>query len=356
VQHISNSAVPSKINVIAEQWALSFFQTFEDVGQNDSQGSSGQRMETSFIIALLKANLDSTHLQSGSRKLAYLERLKATFPETSADILREVARILEDREARYNLTDLWIVSLLATLYGEHVNGVEVRMASLDKLQLLADTVHDMLEIILDVIPAYDYLEAANYKAGSKLCAAVQSGAYVLLPRCLKNHDSLDAISSLLAVVPGSLMREGIPVKGFYFEEHHVDEEVIDVRSAGRIPQDWSVDGEIHYHYQEIEGRDGYRFWTTEAGYRLNLGALIEAILRLHAVAKYNPLLGDQPWAMAAPSSYGITRFCKSHLHDLYQLGRSSTGPKSGRRVQESSGCLQRRRSSRGTGLCRTICL
>ncbi|ORY32888.1 hypothetical protein BCR39DRAFT_583310 [Naematelia encephala] len=50
----------------------------------------------------------------------------------------------------------------------------------------------------------------------------------------------------------------------------------------------------------VEAERGYLFWTTAAGYRINLDGLIEGLLTMYTIKTFDTTAGHQHWVKAAP--------------------------------------------------------
>jgi len=102
-----------------------------------------------------------------------------------------------------------------------------------------------------------------------------------MPRILAKDKIGDIDSPPFTMIPGQLAKNGAPVKGFYYEEQHGKEHIWALRPDSRVPSDIGNSHAIEYIYQEV--MEGYKFWTLEAGHRVNLDGLLVGILNMHQV-------------------------------------------------------------------------
>lgn len=101
------------------------------------------------------------------------------------------------------------------------------------------------------------------------------------------------------MVAGHLAKNGVPVRGFFYDEIHGESQIDAIKQQARIPSDASDSNIIEYVYEEADY--GYKFCTFEAGHRLNLDGLIEGILLMHSVDDfYDDISSPTGWQCAAP--------------------------------------------------------
>ena len=93
-------------------------------------------------------------------------------------------------------------------------------------------------------------------------------------------------------------------------------------SAGSQGSDASDSSLIDYFYEEAEY--GYKFWTTEAGHRLNLDGLMNGILTMHSVDDfYDDTTGATAWERAAP--HHMVRLQSNRIRTVYLSFRNDAG-------------------------------
>jgi hypothetical protein len=120
-----------------------------------------------------------------------------------------------------------------------------------------------------------------------------------MPRILAEEAISEIGSSPFIMHPGRLSKDDIPVSGFFYDELHDAMEMTDPRPNARIPSDASDSSDIEYLYEEAEY--GYKFWTIEAGHRVQLDGLIEGILSMHEINdKYDETAASTTWEKVAP--------------------------------------------------------
>ena len=156
----------------------------------------------------------------------------------------------------------------------------------------------MVPKLFQLLPAFD-VPVTTYRKLSICCSVVQCGGYVLMPRILAEETISDIDSSPFLMIAGRLAKAGIPVRGFYYDEAHQESEIDARKPAARIPSDASDSHKIEFIYEEADF--GYKFWTNEAGHRLNLDGLIQGLLLMHSVHDwYEEESAETTWTRAAP--------------------------------------------------------
>ncbi|KAH8919283.1 hypothetical protein BT69DRAFT_1284923 [Atractiella rhizophila] len=187
--------------------------------------------------------------------------------------------------------------LLKSLFGLSYKALEVNL-NLLTLQTFPPEINLVIEGLINVLPAFS-VPVTTYRRFSSFCSVVQCGGYVLMPRILAEEKIGDVDSSLFIMVPGRLAKDGVPVNGFFYDEQHTMSHIDALRPDTPIPSNAGDSDAIDYVYEEADY--GYKFWTVEAGHRLDLDGLIQGILWSHSVDdSYGERGSPMQWQCAAP--------------------------------------------------------
>ncbi|CAK9782211.1 hypothetical protein CC85DRAFT_325338 [Cutaneotrichosporon oleaginosum] len=196
------------------------------------------------------------------------------------------------------LRELWLTSLLSAVYGSPASGLEVRARAVERWKIPSG-VNSILSV-LEVVPAYDGVEA-GVQGRTRAAAAVQAGAYVLLPRFLAEESVGAPDDSLLLMLPGVFRLDGVAVDGFFPEDVEAEEasglELSDLRDV-EPPADASASADFQYHYAEAER--GYALRVLAAGYPMPLNAAINGVLRVRRLRAFHETGEHGSWLKAAP--------------------------------------------------------
>ncbi|BEI87112.1 hypothetical protein CcaverHIS002_0704580 [Cutaneotrichosporon cavernicola] len=209
------------------------------------------------------------------------------------DLGVEVQALCDDPEIQSALNQLWLVSYLTVIYGCPVPGLEVRGSAVERWKF-PSTVGRMLGSLV-VLPAYDGIMGREL-AHSRAVAAVQAGAYVLLPRLLAEESVGTLESSLLIMLPGAFRVDKVAVDSFLPDECETVA-LSDLRDT-EPPADASASNIIEYHYAEAE--TGYALRVLAAGYQLDLAAALKGIMGIRRLHAFTEQVEHTTWLKAAP--------------------------------------------------------
>ena len=190
-----------------------------------------------------------------------------------------VSKAFVNSSALTSIDDTLVVSFFEALFGQSYTGLELSLDSLDSF-IFGSKLRLLIPKLFRILPAFN-IPVTAHRDFSVCCSVVQSGAYVLMPRILAEGQISGIDSSPFIMFPGWLAKNGVPVDGFFYDEQHDNLQMDATRPNARVPSDASESDVIDYVYEESDF--GYKFWTVEAGHRLNLDNLIEGILFMHAV-------------------------------------------------------------------------
>jgi hypothetical protein len=257
-------------------------------------------------------------MQELLRKIAGLESNRADFEAIKFALRDEVelhdagpdqgarlALAMEDHEARNSVAEILIFSLFRVLFGRSYTGLEVNINQLDAF-LFPRTLPELVPRMLGLLPAYQ-VPVTVYRQFSICCSVVQCGGYALMPRILAEETLSGVDSSPFIMVPGQLAKDLVPVRGFYYDEQHKENQITDLRPGSRVPSDASDSDDVEYIYEEADF--GYKFWTKQAGHRINLDGLVYGIILMHSTDDtYGDTASSTSWTSAAPHHMIAVRY------------------------------------------------
>ncbi len=228
--------------------------------------------------------------------LQYLDVLKK---QHGADFAVKVDRLFQDPDVQTSLKQLWIVTFLQVVFAGPALSLELSTRAIDDFKLPV-SVDRMIALSARLIPAYSSIEAPDGDGWIRLSAAVQSGAFVLLPRVLADEGIGEESAELLVALSGSLDMDGVKVDGFYLDHDVHLPPITDIRNTAP-PADASASATLEYHFTEAE--HGYSYRIHAAGYPLRLDRVLKALLVLHHDYRYYRYAGKldhTSWVKVAP--------------------------------------------------------
>ena len=113
-----------------------------------------------------------------------------------------------------------------------------------------------------------------------------------MPRSLAEEKFIDIGSTPFIRIPGRLAKDGVPINQLIYDEQYSELIVFDFR-PDTLPSNAGKSDTIVFSYQEAEY--GFKFYTVEAGHRLDLDGLVCGILFMHKI--------DDSYSMQAPPTY-----------------------------------------------------
>lgn len=208
-----------------------------------------------------------------------------------------VSRTLHNTDASNAIYRTLFLSLFKALFGLSYTGLELNLDSLSLFHFPSNF-NLLIPHVFNILPAYDVC-VTTHRNFSRCCSVVQCGGYALMPRILAEKEIGDIDSSPFIMVPGHIAMNGVPVKGFFYDEQHGETQIDAIRPEAPVPSNAGDSDVIDYVYEQADY--GYKFWTIEAGHRLNLDGLVEGILFMHkADDSYDDRATLTPWQRAAP--------------------------------------------------------
>jgi hypothetical protein len=277
----------SMMGNLMHKW-MDAFVTETDGNQGDGQ----------FLQALLSR---LTKLESPPPPQSFKREVELILGPDHADNVADTIKISNAREAMKNIL---ASCLLKSLFGLSYVGIEVKNSDLLVFQF--DYFDNIISGLFGIIPAYK-LPVPNLQSFSRCCSVVQNGGYALMPRILADDKIGYVDCSPFVMIPGRLARNKVPVDGFFYDEHYSGENTEDLRPNAPVPSDAAASHDIDYVYEEAEY--GYKFWTVEAGYRVDLNWLIAGFLNMHVVNDFYDDHADLAyWQLAAPHHIPQVRY------------------------------------------------
>lgn len=270
----------AKMPNIVNKWIVAF------VSETDGQPEDAEKMQKLLVKA---ASLNDSNM-----KVGLVQEVESYAGPREASVLHQALGTPSTVRA---IEEILILSLFKTLFGLSYTGLELNTDYLDSF-LFPDHVDTLIPQLLQLLPAFD-VPVTTYRRLSLCCSVVQCGGYVLMPRILAEEKISDIDSTPFLMIAGRLAKDGNPVHGFFYAESHRESEIDASRPEARIPSDASDSNAIKFLYEEADY--GYKFWTEEAGHRLNLDGLIQGILLMHSVDDgYDKESASTTWTGAAP--------------------------------------------------------
>ncbi|BEJ18140.1 hypothetical protein CspHIS471_0704170 [Cutaneotrichosporon sp. HIS471] len=275
----------TKLEVIARDWITEFGRAVNVLSLDPPDYESVDHAAVALheplpdLVFLLKA-------AAGSKNAVQL------YLACLGDLGVEVQALWDDPEIQSALTELWLASYLTVIYGGPVPGLQVRRRAVEQWKF-PSTVGRMLSS-LAVLPAYDGM--GGELAHSRAAAAVQAGAYVLLPRLLAEESMGTLESSLFIMLPGAFRVDDVAVDSFLPDKCETVA-LSDLRDT-EPPADASASSIIEYHYAEAETGSVLR--VLAAGYQLDLAAALKGILGIRRLHAFTEQVEHTSWLKAAP--------------------------------------------------------